>query len=560
MKENNELNKLAEKHSVTALINSFLRECSDFEIENNEIIFKNNEQTLSIVLENYSRVGNHSYLNIFYEILGNKKKFLNFEDFIREFLRWVNKNDEMPGLYQRIMESHNNIAQILDYRKQDYKKLFKKNSLSFIEAEQALLLGHNFHPCPKSKEQFSQEDHHLYAPEFKGNFNLKWAFLNKEHLIQKNSEYFNNIDWYADLFKQDHETVIKDGYIPFPFHPWQFKSLSNHKEIKELIKDKDLIPIEKEGRLKWKATSSLRTIYCENSHYMLKFSLSLRITNSIRHLQEVEIVRGIQVHDVINSSNGKDFLNKNKNFHILCEPSFLAIKGKSSNLIIETIVLIRANPFRGQMCSEAIVLSTIAQADPYLEKGFFSSRNIDAKKWFYLYLNYVLDPFIMAQANHGILFGAHQQNIIVQLNDKSYPFGVIFRDCQGTGYTSLGYEKMRQEVPLLDLDNGNILDRKMAHILLGYYLIINSTFSLINALAIQKKCNEEDLLHMLVEYLLDKKNSDILDKSFLDYLLDSDLIGQKGNFFCCLKGINENTEKNPLDIYNFIQNPLSSKF
>lgn len=560
MKEKFELNNLAEKHSITALINSFLRECSDFKIKNNEIIFKNNDKTLSIVLDNYSSVGSHSYLNIFYEILGKKRKSLGFKNFIQEFLGWVNKNDEIPGLYQRVLESNNNIVQILDYRKQDYRKLFKKNYLSFIEAEQALLLGHNFHPCPKSKEQLSQEDHRLYAPEFRGNFHLKWVFLNENFLVQKNSKYFNDVAWYVNLFKKDHEAIIRDGYIPFPFHPWQFKSLTNHKEIKELIKNKYLIPIEKEGRLKWKATSSLRTIYCENSHYMLKFSLSLRITNSIRNLQEAEVVRGLQVHDVINSNNGKNFLNKNKNFHILCEPSFLAIKGKSNNLIIETIVLIRDNPFRGQILYEAIVLSTITQANPYLEKGFFSSRKIDPRKWFKLYLKYVLDPFIIAQANHGILFGAHQQNIIIQLNENSYPFGVIFRDCRGTGYTRLGYEKMRQEVPLLDPENGNILDSNMSHILLGYYLIINSTFSLLNALAIQREYNEEDLLYMLTEYLLDKKNSDLLDKSFLYYLLDSNLIGQKGNFFCCLKNINENTEKNPLDIYNFIKNPLHSKY
>ena len=204
---------------------------------------------------------------------------------------------------------------------------------------------------------------------------------------------------------------------------------------------------------------------------------------------------------------------------------------------------------------EAIVLSTITQSNPYLGDGFFASRNIDAREWFSLYLKNVLDPFIMAQANYGILFGAHQQNIIVQLND-SYPCGVIFRDCQGTGYTRFGYEKMRTQISSLDIQNGNVLDNLMAHSLLGYYLIINSTFSLINALATQRDCSEEAFLSMLCEYLLDKKNGDLLDSSFVDYLLNSNTLKQKGNFFCCLHGINENTEKNPLDIYNAIENPL----
>jgi N2-citryl-N6-acetyl-N6-hydroxylysine synthase len=556
-KKNFNLKELAERHSVTALINSLLREWQDFEIEGNEVVFRNDNQALSVLLENYSSVGNHFYRNSFYRTVETRKESLNFEEFVKEILRLVGKNDEMPELYKRILESNKNIAQILYYRKYDYGKLFQKNYWSFIEAEQALVLGHNFHPCPKSKEQFNRNDHLTYAPEFGGKFPLKWALLNKDYLIQNNSKYFDNTSWHVDLFRKDYGINFEDKYMPFPFHPWQFKLLQKNKEIIELVKKENLIPIEEEGSLSWKATSSLRTIYCEDSDYMLKFSLSLRITNSIRHLQEVEVVRGLQVHDVINSKNGKQFLDRNLKFNILNEPSFLAIKGKSNQFLLETIVLIRENPFRrGVIMNEAIVLSTITQKNPYLENGFFSSRNINAKKWFDLYLEYVLDPFIVAQANHGILFGAHQQNIIVKLNN-SYPCGVIFRDCQGTGYTYLGYEKMKDEVLSLSLENGNILDNQMSHALLGYYLIINSTFSLINALAIQRECTEKELLNILIGYLIDKKNSDILDKSFLNYLLDSRFIKQKGNFFCCLKEINENTTRDPLEIYNLIENPVN---
>ncbi|GJL75158.1 IucA/IucC family siderophore biosynthesis protein [Nitrosomonas sp.] len=547
--------QLAEKFSATALVNSLLREWHDFKVENSEIVFRNKRKALSIALEKYSDVGSHTYKNAFYRTIGTNKESLSFKIFVQELFQVINKKDGLRMLYPRIMESNRNLIEILDYRKPDYTALLRETHLSFIDAEQALLLGHNFHPCPKSKVQFKNQDHQLFAPEFGHAFALKWVLLKKEYFFQQNSSCFVDEDWCMNLFKQDQNGKVDSRYRPFPFHPWQFRALEKHHNINVLMKNKDLIPIEKEGLLKWKATSSLRTIYCEDSDYMLKFSLSLRITNSIRHLQAVEVVRGLQVHEVMNSTSGKQFLAEHSNFQILNEPSFLAIKGLSNPIILETIVLIRENPFKAHDKKEAIVLSTITQSDPYLGKGFFSSRSIDAKKWFDLYLENVLDPFIMAQANYGILFGAHQQNIIVQLNDN-YPCGVIFRDCQGTGYTRLGYEKMKTEVLSLDIQNGNVLDNPMAHALLGYYLIVNSTFSLINALATQRACTEETLLSILLKYLQNKRSSKLQDYSFIDYLLNSSTLKQKGNFFCCLNGVNENTEKNPLDIYNAIDNPL----
>ncbi|SFK42735.1 N2-citryl-N6-acetyl-N6-hydroxylysine synthase [Nitrosomonas aestuarii] len=547
--------QLAEKFSATALVNSLLREWHDFEVENNEIVFRNECKTLSIALEQYSNVGSHAYKNAFYRTIDRNKESLSFKMFVQELFQIINKKDGFHVLYPRVMESYQNLMRILNYRKPGYGALFRIKPLSFIDAEQALILGHNFHPCPKSKEQFKNHDHQSFAPEFGNAFALKWVLLKKENFFQMNSSNFVDEDWCANLFEQDHHEVVDSQYKPFPFHPWQFSVINKHHDIDTLIKNKHLIPIEKEGLLKWKATSSLRTIYCENSDYMLKFSLSLRITNSIRHLQAAEVVRGLQVHEVMNSTSGKQFLAEHPSFQILNEPSFLAIKGLSNPIILETIVLIRENPFKAHDKKEAIVLSTITQPNPYLDKGFFSSRSIDAKKWFGLYLENVLDPFIMAQADYGILFGAHQQNIIVQLNDN-YPCGVIFRDCQGTGYTRLGYEKMKNEILSLDVNNGNVLDNPMAHALLGYYLIINSTFSLINALAAQQACTEETLLRMVLEYLQKKRSSHLLDYSFIDYLLNSSTLKQKGNFFCCLNGINENTEKNPLDIYNAIDNPL----
>ena len=44
-----------------------------------------------------------------------------------------------------------------------------------------------------------------------------------------------------------------------------------------------------------------------------------------------------------------------------------------------------------------------------------------------------LKPFLIAQADYGILVSAHQQNTVLAL-EGGYPAGMWFRDCQGTTF------------------------------------------------------------------------------------------------------------------------------
>src|SRR5690606_21403084 len=214
--------QLAEKYSATALVNSLLREWHDFEVESNEIVFKNKYQSLSIVLENFSTVGSHAYTNIFYRTAGREKTSLSFKEFVQELLKLVNKDDRKPVLFLRIMESYKNLTEILSYRRADYEGLLSSKYWSFIDAEQALILGHNFHPCPKSKVQFKNHDHQLFAPEFGGSFSLQWVLLNKKYFIHNNAQYLNDRNWCVNLFVIDHNRHTSNKYVQFPFLPWHY--------------------------------------------------------------------------------------------------------------------------------------------------------------------------------------------------------------------------------------------------------------------------------------------------------------------------------------------------
>ena len=92
------------------------------------------------------------------------------------------------------------------------------------------------------------------------------------------------------------------------------KALLNREYFQRYLKTGKLVHFYKEEP-NWKATSSLRTVFTENSPYMLKFSLSLKLTNSVRHLLPKEVDRGLQLYDVVKSAKFEDFKKDFEKFY-----------------------------------------------------------------------------------------------------------------------------------------------------------------------------------------------------------------------------------------------------
>lgn len=177
------------------------------------------------------------------------------------------------------------------------------------------------------------------------------------------------------------------------------------------------------------------------------------------------------------------------------------------------------------------------------------------RDWFKAYLEEVLKPFLILQANYGVLLGAHQQNLVIKI-ERGLPKGCYFRDCQGTGYSELGFNLYSPFIKSIQKENENVVSQEMGHALFGYYLITNSSFGVISALSQLSPQFEEVLLSDLRDFIETLRAQGVKDSSFLDYLLESERLKFKGNFFCSLQNINENTSLNPLEIYTTIKNPI----
>ncbi|MBO9665244.1 MAG: IucA/IucC family siderophore biosynthesis protein [Bdellovibrio sp.] len=586
-----DLRTLSLRHSASCFFNSLFREWNGFNIIKSptEVFAKteaaesialavSDSETIYLPLKRKSLMGRHQYHELFFIRSGQSFTEADFMVVAERLVKYLtevfpNSVGNEVVFMDRLKNSVENIELALDARKQDLEKIYS-TPISFREAEQGLMIGHNFHPYPKMREGFDEADYRMYSPEMAGSFALHWFMAKPEVLENQKAEQFKRPEWTKDTFLNEFNgpeaatALLQDGFIPFPVHPWQRQHLLKNPTVQDYLKNGKLVDVGASEK-PWYPTSSLRSIYGAHAPYMMKFSLTLRLTNSIRHLTPVEVVRGLQVYDVFMTTKGQEFTRKHPQFNVVFEPAFIALKDSQGEILTESIVVCRENPFTESNTEEAVVLSTLAQDNPLggenliqisirkeAEKTRRSVQDV-AALWFARYLEVAVKPLVMAQANYGILLGAHQQNLILSLK-ANYPEKAYFRDCQGTGYSHFGFSLYGKDVSSLRMDNGNILDEK-GNILFVYYLMINSTFNVIAAIAADGWVSEKALVADLRNFLSSIRESGPQDLSCLNYLLDSPEIWHKGNFTCSLQNINENTSANPLAIYNLIQNPIAQK-
>lgn len=567
--------KEAQIHTATCFLNSLFREWNGYQIILDSQFGKSIEVQISdqhrllIPIVQASSLGRHVYQGSFYEVTGKKYQTIYFDKLVQiltDHLAQAMKTDAeaLAQFKNRVFSSQENIRLSFEKKFLNAKLDSWPQSLNFKESEQSLLVGHNFHPTPKSRDQFSIEDLQKYSPEFGGQFKLDW-YLVKPHLVhQSSAASFQEKNWTENLLKKDLGFQASAGLIAMPFHPWQIKVLQEQGLIRRWIDNQDMI-FAGSSTENWFPTSSLRSIYHPKSDYMLKFSMTLKLTNSIRHLLPHEVERGLQLRDVISTQKGQEFLSAYPHFSILTEPAYLCLKDEAGNLLQDTIVVCRDNPFQKTDFENQVVLATLTQDALFKGKNLIQegleeqssnqTSSEKAKQWFSQYLQVVVEPLVQAQANYGIILGAHQQNLILKI-ENGFPVAASFRDCQGTGYSELGFKNFAAEVPLINRQNGNVVSEKMGNSLFIYYLILNSTFNVISALAQNAWISEKILLADLHEFLIQLRHRGVQDPSCIDQILTSAKLPHKGNFLCAFQNMNENTTQDPLSIYVGVTNSI----
>ncbi len=532
--------------SIQSFLNSLVRDYANdsrISINSENLIIKfTNEDELHITLSFLSATGNHQYKNNFIYIKKGISKVIPASLLKETIIKSLFKNVKTDAILRNIKESDKELDRIFAAR-----EIGTSKNISYTTSEQNLLLGHPCHPFPKLKKGMTPKESQKYSPEYQSKFKLDWAILENSLLTKTFATTHQNA--LKELAKFDGVRNIPAGHTPFPLHPWQKHKLENLLNLESTTA----------GINYWYPTSSMRSLFCANAPYTIKFSLSVQLTNSVRVLTENECMRGLQVTQLKETESVRSHFNKYENFTILGEPYYGSLKG-----ISESSFVLREN-FNTQE-QECHLLATFLEKNIETNKSLLNdlsslygdNKIYAAKIISNSFFSNIIEPILTLATDHGVLLGAHLQNIIITIENNLFK-KVIFKDCQGTGFSKLGANKFKSQLKDYQEDNGNILDSDNVNKIFCYYLIVNTAFSFITELANGSSYIEELVINEFKNFLYKTlKRNETADTSILEYLLYSPEIYQKGNFRCSIEKHNENTMSDPTQIYSKISNPISS--
>lgn len=582
----------AEQLGAGSFLNAFLREWNDWHfLPEQEVRALHPEarvaievplqqQSLTIFIRHFSLAGRHQF---FYpyglrDQSNSGKKAISTIHFMALVERLANNSlwDTSPSnralFVERVARSVSNTVKALEARTRDLGTLYTA-PLSFEQSEQSLLAGHAIHPTPKSHEQMSDAEAQRFIPEYGQSFALHWFSIESKLLDSDSTHTLSFTELVNQLVQEDDELNqwlirdVPDHHTLIPAHPWQARQWMTNQWLKQLIQEGRMVSYGESGT-HWRATTSVRSIYAPHASFMLKFSLSVHLTNSLRHLLPKEVIRGKEIHEVkYNSAIGEAFHHRYPDFDILTEPAHGAIKGPDGQVMPETMIVFRENPFSDNAVKENTeVLAALTQDNPsgesriiHMVRQLATSRELTvneaAEGWFNHFLRKVIEPLCVAQADYGLLFGAHQQNLLIHLQDN-LPERAWFRDCQGTGYSQQALDLLNIQPKETSDHTEHYVNEEMEQKLFIYYLMVNSTLGVISAMGAAADIDESRLLFQLRLFLETLKVSGLNDTRCIDELLNSRTLWSKGNFYCTFHRINENTLKDPLALYHRIPNPL----
>ncbi|WP_434462405.1 IucA/IucC family protein [Serratia plymuthica] len=463
---------------------------------------------------------------------------------------------------QRVLESHDNTRQAIDVRL-DWPSLRDK-PLNFAQAEQGLLVGHAFHPAPKSHEPFDEQQARRYLPDFAASFPLRWFAVDKRYLCgdSLNLTLQQRLQRFAAESAPQLLAHFTDDVWLLPMHPWQADHLLTQTWCQDLAAQGLLSDLGEAGE-RWLPTSSSRSLYSAGNRDMIKFSLSVRLTNSVRTLSVKEVKRGIRLARLAQTPRWQELQARYPTFRVMQEDGWAGLRSADGTVQEESLMALRDNLLFDQPHSQTNVLVTLTQAAPDGGDSLLAAavRRLAARlnlplqqaahAWLDAYCQQVLLPLFSTEADYGLVLLAHQQNILVEMQ-QDLPIGMLYRDCQGSGFT-------RDAAPWLEeigeADAENRFSEQQLLRYFPYYLLVNSSLAVTAALAAAGFDTEESLMAR-VRDALSGLRATAKNTLCLDYVLDSSHWNCKGNFFCYLHDHNENTIVDSAVIYFDFVNPL----
>ncbi|MGP2424240.1 IucA/IucC family protein [Yersinia sp. 2538 StPb PI] len=563
--------------AAQCFLNALMRETRDWQIlptANNQPypqlhIPLSSSQAIRIALRHISPTQHHHYLfpAYLYQQDDGAGTALGMEQLVTLLLDKPavkgDLSDEVVTRFrQRVLESHDNTQQAINIRL-DWPSLRDK-PLNFAQAEQGLLVGHAFHPAPKSHEPFNEKEAHRYLPDFAARFPLRWFAVDKRFLCGESLTLTlqQRLQRFASESAPQLLAHFTDDIWLLPMHPWQADHLLSQEWCQQLVQLKALQDLGEAGE-RWLPTSSSRSLYSPSNRDMIKFSLSVRLTNSVRTLSVKEAKRGIRLARLAQTPRWQALQTRYPTFRVMQEDGWAGLCSADGTVQEESLMVLRDNLLFSQPDAQTNVLVTLTQAAPdggdsllvAAVRRLAARLNLPLRQathcWLDAYCQQVLLPLFSTEADYGLVLLAHQQNILVEMQ-QDLPIGMLYRDCQGSGFTQDATPWL-EEIGEAGAENRFTEQQLLRYF--PYYLLVNSSLAVTAALAAAGFDSEENLM-MRVRDALHNLRATAKNTLCLDYVLDSTHWNCKGNFFCYLHDHNENTIVDPAVIYFDFANPF----
>ena len=510
---------------------------------------------LFVPLSYVSRVGRHRIAAL--PQIFQKGQKLNFSAaamvslLLEELVQQSEGRVDAASLVERWIQSRDALQQFLNIRAEDFDALVQVEQ-GFIESEQALILGHSMHPAPKSRTGFVHEDWQKYSPEACGQTQLHYWLVAPEYIAEGTAleqafsiQLKQEIKWH--LSESELETLAAYAhYKLLPLHPWQARYLQSKVWFKSLKAKLKIIDL---GEKAWifSPTTSVRTLASFNAPWMLKPSLSVMITNSIRVNLAKECHRGEMTHRLWHSELGQSILKQCPTLKAVNDPAWIALQ-LDGEIIDETICIVRDQPFIPEQ--QVTCIASLCQDHPVEERNRFnalfdqiaSQQKLNDKAqiahdWFKTFLNISLSPLMYVYHRYGMAFESHQQNVLVELKD-GWPQWLWLRDNQGFYYIEELADEILQQFPELNDKAHAVGSKAFVDERFSYYFFGNTLFGIINAIGATGFVSEQDLLSVLQQHLFDLLKQ-YPESSLIQSLLYQPTLPYKGNLLTRLYELDE---------------------
>ncbi|MCY8613888.1 IucA/IucC family protein [Bacillus haynesii] len=520
--------EIAENATIQSFLNCYLRETgiktrgiADGSQKTLIVPLKRQQIELIVPIKYWSKTGRHLFsFPLYYQTTQNGKQLpLDYVTLVslasKELLLQQNRGNAEDEFMLRVILSCRNISRYVEERADDQNELSRAD-FTFIEAEQSLLLGHLMHPTPKSRQGMKPEEENIFSPELKGEFQLHYFKAHASLVLHDSSteteaplviqEELKN-DSMIDNAWLDEQTADPD-FALLPAHPLQARALLAEPYVQQLIDQGLLTYLGAKGRT-FTATSSVRTVYSKHSRYMYKFSVPIKITNSLRVNKQKELDRGVEMARLLQTELGQRLKQEFPGFRVITDPAYISIRGENGESGFE--VVIRENPFYEDDRS-ACLIAGLCQDHAYGKESRLSSviRGLALKEgrtteevsidWFDKYLSISLEPVLWLFETYGLAIEAHQQNAVIRLKN-GYPETFYYRDNQGYYYSESKAGILSNLIEGLSKRSETICSDSVAVERLRYYFFFNHLFGLVNGFGCEGLIREETLLSMIRERL-----------------------------------------------------------